>query len=145
MRAGLAKAHGGWLFKEEPSHYSFADLERDGTTIWDGVDNNAARMHLRNVKTGDRVLYYHTGLEKAVVGEMVVVAGPMPDPAGDHAKAVVVEVRAVKAWRQPVTLADIKKDAAFAKWDLVRNSRLSVMPVSPEIWRKLEELAGFDT
>ena len=94
------KPNGGWLFKEEPGHYNYADLERDGSTLWDGVDNNLARQHLRNVKAGDRVLYYHTGNEKAVVGEMTVLEGAMPDPGADDPKAVVVRVRAVKRWPQ---------------------------------------------
>jgi predicted RNA-binding protein with PUA-like domain len=131
----------GWLFKEEPSHFSYADLERDGTTLWDGVDNNLARQHLRNVKAGDRVLYYHTGNEKAVVGEMTVVEGAMPGPADDP-KAAVVRVRAVKKWPRPVTLAQIKQEPELADWDLVRNSRLSVMPVTAEQWRRVEELAA---
>jgi predicted RNA-binding protein with PUA-like domain len=101
-----------------------------------------ARKHLRNVKQGDRALYYHTGKEKAVVGEMVVVEGPMPDPSTSDPKAVVVRVRPVKKWPVPVTLAQIKKDGVFATWDLVKNSRLSVMPVSPAQWQRLEELAA---
>jgi len=140
--ARAAEAPGGWLFKEEPGHYNFADLERDGTTVWDGVDNNLARQHLRRVKPGDRVLYYHTGSEKAVVGEMVVTAGPLPDPRSDDPKAVVVEVRPVRRLQSPVTLARIKQDADLADWDLVRNSRLSVMPVSAEQWRRVEALAA---
>src|SRR5262245_17195789 len=126
---------GGWLFKEEPTHYSYADLERDGTTVWDGVANNLARQNLRKVKVGDRVLYYHTGQEKAVVGEMVVVQGPKADPAGDDPAAVVVQVRAVKRWPRPVTLARIKKEPSLSGWELVRLPRLSVMPVTAEQWR----------
>jgi len=136
------KRQGGWLFKEEPSHYSFDDLKRDGTTLWDGVDNNLARKHLRNVKQGDRALYYHTGNERAIVGEMTVVEGPMPDSASSDPKAVVVRVRPVKAWPRPVTLAEIKAEPLLADWDLVRNSRLSVMPVSADQWQRLEELAS---
>jgi predicted RNA-binding protein with PUA-like domain len=131
---------GGWLFKEEPDHYSYADLERDGTTLWDGVENAVARKHLREVKAGDRVLYYHTGKEKAIVGEMRVVEGPMPDPASDDPKSVVLRVEPVRRWQQPVSLAQIKADPAFAGWELVRISRLSVMPVSEAHWRRLEEL-----
>jgi predicted RNA-binding protein with PUA-like domain len=136
------KVAGGWLFKEEPTHYSYTDLQRDGTTLWDGVDNNLARKYLRNVKQGDRALYYHTGNEKAVVGEMEVVEGPMPDPAASDPKAVVVRVRPIKKWPRPVTLAQIKKDPLFASWELVRNSRLSVMPVNQSQWQRLEELAA---
>jgi predicted RNA-binding protein with PUA-like domain len=136
------KAKGGWLFKEEPTHYSFADLTRDGTTLWDGVDNNLARKHLRNVKQGDRALYYHTGNERAIVGEMAVVEGPMHDPASSDPKAVVVRVRPVKAWPSPLTLSEIKAEPQLADWELVRISRLSVMPVSAKQWQRLEELAS---
>ena len=125
-----------WLFKEEPTHYSYADLERDGTAVWDGVANALALQHLRKVRSGDRVLLYHTGKEKAVVGEMVVTGGPV---AGDG-KAVAVTVRAVRRLQHPVTLARIKKDPAFAGWELVRLSRLSVMPVTDAQWRRVEEL-----
>jgi predicted RNA-binding protein with PUA-like domain len=136
------KSKGGWLFKEEPTHYSYDNLERDGVTLWDGVDNNLARKHLREVNVGDRVLYYHTGTQKAVVGEMEVVDGPTADPNSDDPKSVVVGVRPLKRWRRPVTLAQIKREPSLTKWELVRNSRLSVMPVTAEQWRRLEELAG---
>ena len=132
---------GGWLFKEEPSHYSFDDLQRDGSTWWDGVDNNLARKHLRQVSTGDRVLYYHTGREKAIVGEMLVVEGPRPDPNSDDAQAVVVKVEALKRWPTPLPLSRIKQDPQLADWELVRIARLSVMPVSAQQWRRLVELS----
>jgi predicted RNA-binding protein with PUA-like domain len=124
---------GKWLFKEEPTHYNFADLERDGTAVWDGVANALALQHLRKVKPGDRVLFYHTGKEKAVVGEMAVVAGPESDP-------VAVTVRAVRRLHHPVPLGRIKADPAFADWELVRLPRLSVMPVTDAQWRRIEEL-----
>ena len=130
-----------WLFKEEPNHYSFADLRRDGRTLWDGVTNNLARKHLRAVRRGDRVLFYHTGKEKAVVGEMKVTGDPQPDPAVDDPKSVVVEVQPVRAFGRPVTLAVIKENPALADWDLVRLSRLSVMPVSVEQWTCVQNLA----
>jgi predicted RNA-binding protein with PUA-like domain len=129
-----------WLFKEEPEHYSFADLQRDGRATWDGVTNALARQHLRRVQPGDRVFFYHTGKEKAVVGEMRVLAGPRPDPADEDPKAVIVEVAPVKALGRPVTLAEIKNDPLLADWELVRLPRLSVMPVSEEQWRRVEEL-----
>lgn len=132
---------GGWLFKEEPEHYSFADLERDGEAWWDGVTNNLARQNLRKIQPGDRVLYYHTGKERAVVGEMVVLEGPKPAPGSDP-KAVVVKVKPVRRWPRPVTLEQIKKDRAFAGWDLVRLPRLSVVPVSSAQWQRLEETAA---
>jgi predicted RNA-binding protein with PUA-like domain len=128
-----------WLFKEEPEHYSFDDLVRDGRAVWDGVTNNLARQHLREVREGDRVLYYHTGKQKAIVGEMRVVAGPRT-PESDDPKAVVVEVEPVRALARPVTLAEIKDDAELAQWDLVRLPRLSVLPVTRAQWRRVEEL-----
>jgi predicted RNA-binding protein with PUA-like domain len=133
---------GGWLFKEEPSHYSFADLERDGQTVWNGVRNNLARKNLRKVQPGDRVLYYHTGKERAIVGEMLVLTGAAPDTADEDANAVSVKVEAVRRWPKPVTLERIKQDSLLRTWDLVRLPRLSVMAVSPEQWQRLEELAG---
>jgi predicted RNA-binding protein with PUA-like domain len=136
------QALGGWLFKEEPEHYNYADLERDGTAWWDGVTNNLARKHLREVKPGDRVLYYHTGKEKAIVGQMLVVAGPQADPGSDDPKSVVVQVKPVRRWKVPVTLEQIKADPELADWALVRISRLSVVPVSPEQWRRVEALGG---
>src|SRR5262245_14415888 len=128
-----------WLFKQEPSCYSFDQLEKDGTTTWDGVTNAAARIHLRNAKTGDKVFFYHTGDEKAVVGVMEVASDPRPDLADE--KGVVVDVRFVKRLKNPVTLAAIKADAAFKDWELVRISRLSVMPCPAPLWKKIEAMA----
>ena len=132
----------GWLFKEEPSHYSFADLERDGETGWSGVANSLARLNLREVRPGDRVLFYHTGKERAIVGEMRALTGPLPDPTSDDPKAVCVRVKAVRAWPKPLTLDRIKREPDFRTWDLVRLPRLSVVAVSPEQWNRLEELAS---
>jgi len=133
---------GGWLFKEEPEHYSFADLQRDGETLWNGVDNNLARKHLREVKPGDRVLYYHTGKERAIVGEMRVLAAPQTDAESDDPKAVVVQVGPTKRWAHPLTLERIKREPRLAAFDLVRLPRLSVMPVTADQWKLLEELAA---
>jgi predicted RNA-binding protein with PUA-like domain len=130
-----------WLFKQEPGCYSYADLEREGTTLWDGITNALARKHLRSVKPGDRVLFYHTGKEKAVVGEMKVVGGPRADPKSEDPHSVVVEVRAVRRWEKPVSLAQIKGDKSFSGWDLIRMPRLSVVPVSEKQWQRLEALA----
>lgn len=130
-----------WLFKEEPDEYSYADLERDGATVWCGVTNALALQHLRRVRKGDRALYYHTGKEKAVVGEMLVSADPTPDPVARDEKLVVVEVEPVRRLARSVALGEIKKDPALADWELVRLPRLSVMPVSEEQWRRIEELS----
>lgn len=128
-----------WLFKEEPSHYDFAALQRDGRTVWDGVANALARKHLRQVRRGDRVFFYATGKEKAVVGEMRAVSDPRSD--GDDPAGVVVEVEAVRPLPHPVTLARLKDDPLLADWDLVRLPRLSVMPVTEEQWRRVLELS----
>jgi predicted RNA-binding protein with PUA-like domain len=131
---------GRWLFKEEPTHYNFADLERDGTAVWDGVANALAQQHLRKVRPGDRVFYYHTGKEKAVVGEMKVIRGPEPNPDAPDEKQVAVIVKAVRRLQHPVPLGRIKADPAFKDWELVRLPRLSVMPVTDAQWQRVEEL-----
>ena len=130
-----------WLCKQEPGCYSFDDLVRDGRTVWDGVNNALARKHLRQMRPGDRVLFYHTGKEKAIVGEMVVAGEPRPDPNGDEA-AVAVEMKPVRKLARPIALAEIKADKALANWDLVRLSRLSVVPVTESQWKRVEALAA---
>lgn len=128
-----------WLFKIEPDCFSYSDLEAATTTVWDGVSNALARKHLRTASVGDRVFLYHTGKEKAIVGIMEVTVGPRPH--GDDEKSVVVDVKPVKRLANPVTLAAIKADDAFADWELVRMSRLSVMPVPAALWKKIEAMA----
>jgi predicted RNA-binding protein with PUA-like domain len=129
-----------WLFKEEPDHYSYQSLERDGRTVWDGVTNRQAQKNLRQVREGDQVFYYGTGKVKSVIAEMVVVADPRPVP-GTEPKEVVVEVAPVRRLARPVSLARIKEEASLANWELVRQPRLSVMPVTDEQWKKIEELS----
>lgn len=131
-----------WLFKEEPDHYNLADLEKERTTIWDGVTNNLARMHLRKVQAGDRIWYYHTGAEKAVVGEMVALSGPVGDPTTDDPKGVAVNVQVVRRLPHAVALSVIKTIPQLKDWDLVRNSRLSVVPVTEKQWQLIETLAN---
>jgi predicted RNA-binding protein with PUA-like domain len=131
-----------WLFKQEPSCYGLADLERDGTTVWDGVSNALALKNLRSTKPKDRVMFYHTGKEKAIVGEMRVVG--QPHAPADDPKLVVVDVEFVRKFSRPVTLAEIKADKFLADWELVRLPRLSVMPVSAEQWQRVEELIEND-
>ena len=130
-----------WLFKSDPDTYSFANLERDGQTVWDGVSNNLALKHLRSVRRGDQALIYHTGDEKAVVGVMEAAADPVPDPDDETGKRVVVTVRPVRALKHRVPLAAIKAEKAFAGWELVRVPRLSVMPVSEALWKKIEAMS----
>jgi predicted RNA-binding protein with PUA-like domain len=130
-----------WLFKEEPTHYNFDELVKDKTTVWSGVKNPLAQKHLRSVKRGDRIFYYHTGDEKAVVGIAKAAGDAYADPNDKTGKASVVDVEPVKKLPQPVTLAAIKADAAFKTFPLVRISRLSVMPVTDDEWQRIEKMA----
>jgi predicted RNA-binding protein with PUA-like domain len=130
-----------WLFKEEPDHYSYDDLVRDGSTYWNGVTNNLARQNLRKVRQGDRILYYHTGKEKAIVGEMRALGDAEPDPDSNDPKAVVVKVQPVRKWQSPVPLRRIKQDPQLADWDLVRLPRLSVMAVTDVQLQRVERMS----
>jgi predicted RNA-binding protein with PUA-like domain len=130
-----------WLFKTEPSVYSYQQLEKDKKTIWDGVANNLALKNLRDIKKGERILIYHTGDEKAAVGVARALGGPYPDPSKKDPKLLVVDVEPVKALARPVTLAEVKAHPKLNKFDLVRNSRLSIMKVTDEQWAIIEELA----
>ena len=130
-----------WLFKEEPSSYSFEEFTRDGRTTWSGVKNPLAQKHLRSVKKGDNIFYYHTGNQKAVVGVARAASDSYPDPKDKTGKAVVVDVTPVRALPRPVTLAEIKASRAFAQFPLTRLPRLSVMPVSDSEWKLIEEMA----
>jgi predicted RNA-binding protein with PUA-like domain len=131
-----------WLMKCEPDCYSYADLERDGQTTWDGVANPLALKHLRACQPGDLAFFYHTGDEKAVVGVMEVTGPAEPDPNEADPKLVAVPVRAVRRLANPVTLAAVKADPAFAGWELVTQARLSVMPVSQKMWDRIEGYAN---
>ena len=118
-----------WLVKSEPSKFSWDQFVKDKQTVWDGVRNYAARIHLRTMKKGDEALIYHTGDERAAVGIADITSAPHPDPSGESDKLVVVDIKPRKKLAQPVTLSDIKADPAFAGWDLLRIGRLSVVPV----------------
>ena len=109
--------------------------------MWSGVENNLALKHLRSVKKGDQVLYYHTGKETAVVGVMEVAKDPYPDPEKDDPRLIVVDVKPVRRFDRPVTLAEIKSNPKFADFALVRISRLSVMPVTREQWTAIERMS----
>jgi len=130
-----------WLFKEEPSSYSFDDFVKDGKTTWSGVKNPVAQKHLHSVKRGDRVFYYHTGGEKAVVGVAKATGDAYADPNDKTGKAAVVDIAPVRKLARPVTLAEIKADASFKTFPLVRISRLSVMPVTDAEWRRIEKMS----
>ena len=131
-----------WLIKEEPTHYSFADLVRDRKTSWTGVRNPVAQKHLRSMHEGDRVFFYHTGDVKAVVGIAKVAGAPYPDSNDKDGKLYAVDIAAVKELKAPVTLAAIKADKAFAAMPLVRIPRLSVLPVTDEEWKRIEAMVG---
>ena len=131
-----------WLLKTEPDHYSYADLERDGATVWDGVSNNAALLHIRNMRPGDLALIYHTGDERQAVGLAEVTSAPYPDPKESDPKLVVVDVKPLRRLPQPVTLAAVKADPAFADFALVRQGRLSVVPATDAQWARLLAMAG---
>jgi len=130
-----------WLMKEEPTHYGFDALVKDGKAAWSGVRNALAQKHLRAVKKGDRILYYHTGTEKAVVGIAKALSDPYPDPEDPSGKYVAVDVTPVKRLPGPVPLAAIKADPAFKDFPLVRIARLSVMPVTDAQWARIEGMA----
>ena len=131
-----------WLLKTEPNDYSYADLERDGATIWDGVSSNAALKHLRAVQAGDLALIYHTGDERQAVGLAELTSAAYPDPNAGDARLVVVNVRPLRRLAKPVPLAAVKRDPAFADFALVRESRLSVVPVTQQQWDRLMQMAG---
>lgn len=129
-----------WLFKSEPSSYSFQRLQRDKKTVWDGVKNNLALKYLSGVKNGDWVLIYHTGDEKSAVGVAQALGAAYPDPEKEDPKLVVVDVRPIEPLSRPVTLAEMKANPKLAKFDLLRLPRLSIMPVSAEQWRVIEQM-----
>ncbi len=130
-----------FLFKEEPTHYSYDDLVRDGRTSWTGVRNPLAQKHLRTVRKGDRIFYYHTGTERAVVGVARAAGDAYADPGDRRGKLHAVDVAPVRKLARPVTLAEIKADSAFRDFPLVRISRLSVMPVSDAEGARIEKMA----
>jgi len=128
-----------WLMKSEPESYSWTDLVRDGGTEWDGVRNNAARLHLRAMKKGDEAFLYHSMSDKAVVGIMRITREAQPDPKDNN--WVSVRVEPVKELARPVTLAEIKAEPKLAKMELIRQSRLSVAPVRDDEWDQLLRMA----
>ena len=131
-----------WLLKEEPTHYGFDELVKDKHAVWSGVRNALAQRHLRGIKKGDRLFYYHTGDEKAVVGVAKALTDAYPDPEDTSGKQFVVDVAPVTRLPRPVTLAEIKAVPAFRDFPLVRIARLSVMPVTDAEWARIEQMAA---
>jgi predicted RNA-binding protein with PUA-like domain len=130
-----------WLVKEEPENYSYTQFLSEGRTVWAGVKNPVAQRNLRTMKKGEKVFFYHTGKEKAIVGTATVDVDAYPDPKNPN--LVVVELAAGKALKRPVTLAEIKADKRFADMPLVRIPRLSVQPVTDDQWEWIENLSKF--
>ena len=131
-----------WLLKTEPSVYSYDDLERDGETMWDGVTNNAALKNIRAIEKGDLAIIYHTGEEKAAVGVAEVSRGYYVNPETDDPKLAVCDVKAKNRLPAPIALSQIKAHPDLQDWELVRQARLSVVPVSEKQWKILQKLAN---
>jgi predicted RNA-binding protein with PUA-like domain len=130
-----------WLVKSEPNTYSFADLQRDGRTVWDGVRNNAAALHLKAMAEGDEVLFYHSQEGLAVVGIAKVVRTAFPDASDPAGRFVAVELAPVRALKRPVTLAEMKGVPALSGMAMLRQGRLSVSPVTDEEWKTILKMA----
>jgi predicted RNA-binding protein with PUA-like domain len=128
-----AKTKGSyWMVKQEPETYSWSDFVSDGVTDWTGVRNYQARNNLREMKTGQRVLFYHSGKDKAVVGVAEVVKSAYPDPTADDVQWVAVDLKPIKALKNPVPLAAIRYDKRLSQLPLIRQSQLSVMPLTKD-------------
>ena len=131
-----------YLLKEEPGNYSYDAFVTDGGTTWTGVKNPLAQKHLRGIRKGDEVFYYHTGDEKAIVGIAKAASNAYPDPADKTGKAHVVDLVPVRKLKRPVTLAEVKADKRFKTFPLTYLPRLSVMPVSDEEWKAILAMAN---
>jgi predicted RNA-binding protein with PUA-like domain len=136
----MAASH--WLVKSEPNTYSFEDLQRDGRTVWDGVRNNAAALHLKAMAEGDEVLFYHSQEGLAVVGVAKVVRTAFPDASDPTGRFVAVELAPVRPLKTPVTLAQMKAEPGLSEMAMLRQSRLSVSPVTEDQWRTILKMAG---
>ena len=131
-----------WLFKTEPSVYSYQQLVKDKKTMWDGVANNLALKNLKDIKKGEQIFIYHTGDEKAAVGVARALGGAYADPSKNDPKLLVVDIEPLKVLPRPVTRAEVKAHPKLKNFDLVRNSRLSIMKVTDEQWEIMEGMAG---
>ena len=138
----VADARSYWLVKSEPATYSFEALVRDGRTVWDGVRNNAAALHLKAMQIGDQVFFYHSQEGLEVVGIAQVSKTAYPDATDPKGRFVAVELIPVRSLKRPVSLAQMKANPALADMAMLRQSRLSVSPVSPEAWDEILKMAG---
>ncbi|HMB96568.1 MAG TPA: EVE domain-containing protein [Tepidisphaeraceae bacterium] len=133
-----------WLLKTEPDCYNWDQLVRDKKARWDGVANATALKNIRSMKQGDTAFVYHTGDERAIIGIAQIISDPYPDPKAEDDRIAVVDLKPLKKLDNPVTLDAIKSDPTFAGWELVRISRLGVMPVPAAMWKRIEKLSkGF--
>ena len=133
-----------WLAKQEPTGprgYNLSTLQKEKTTVWDGVHNNLALKHMRNMKKDDQIIYYHTGDERQAVGIMSVITNPYPNPEEDNDRFVAVNVKFKKKFQKPVSLEQMKKEKSFKNWELLRIGRLSVMPVPKNIWDRIIKMS----
>jgi predicted RNA-binding protein with PUA-like domain len=130
-----------WLCKQEPTTYNIDKLEKEKKTTWDGVHNNLALKHMRQMKKGDLVFFYHSGDDKYIAGVMEVASEAYPNPKESDPRYVVVDVKFKKKLKNPVTLSQIKSNKMFASWELLRISRLSVMPVPTQIWNEILKIS----
>ncbi|MBF0374170.1 MAG: EVE domain-containing protein [Alphaproteobacteria bacterium] len=133
-----------WLLKTEPGAWSWTDQRRVGVEPWTGVRNRQAARHLKAMRLGDRAFFYHSVAERSIVGVVEVVREAYPDPTDPEGRFVCVDVQAAEALPRPVTLAEIKADPAFGELALVRQSRLSVMPIDDESWALLRRMGGLE-
>jgi predicted RNA-binding protein with PUA-like domain len=130
-----------WLCKQEPSTYNIDTLQKEKNTIWDGIHNNLALKHINAMKKGDLVFFYHSGDEKQIVGIMEITSAPYSNPKEKDKRFVVIDVKYKKRLTRPVTLSEIKSNKLFQNWELLRISRLSVMPVSSQIWNEIIKIS----
>lgn len=131
-----------WLVKTDPSTYSWNDLLRDGSTTWDGVRNHQAKKYLSLMKLGDLVLFYHSQMERAIIGIAEVIEEAFPDPTANDANWIAVSIKPVETLPRIVTLEEIKRNPLFANFALIRQSRLSVMPVESTLYYEILKMAG---
>ena len=129
-----------WLVKTEPETYSFEDLKKEGVALWDGVRNYAARKHMQNMRKGDLVLVYHSGKSREIVGLTELVQEAFPDPTTSDDRWLAVKLKALKTFNFPIDLAWIKSQNNWSDWELIKQSRLSVMPVPEDIMKRLQEI-----
>ena len=131
-----------WILKTDSEVYPFEQLEQEHRAVWDGVSNPVALRHIRSMAPGDPLMIYHSGGSKEIVGLARVVSQPYPDPKRPDGKLSVVDIEAGRRLPRPVSLASIKADSAFSELPLVRQPRLSVIPVPPELWKRLLAMGG---